>query len=135
GVGAGAVAAITLGTLWQKRTGADADLLATATLQFVGACGVAVPLALLSGDGLAVPPLLPVWLGMAWSVLVSSVAGILLLLVLIRRGAVAGVSALLFLVPPVSATMAYLMFGEALTGLQVAGMAVAAIGVAVANRG
>ncbi len=132
---AGAVAAITLGTLWQKRTGADADLLATATLQFVGACGVAVPLALLSGDGLAVPPLLPVWLGMAWSVLVSSVAGILLLLVLIRRGAVAGVSALLFLVPPVSATMAYLMFGEALTGLQVAGMAVAAIGVAVANRG
>ena len=132
---AGAVAAITLGTLWQKRTGADADLLATATLQFVGACGVAVPLALLSGEGLAVPPLLPVWLGMAWSVLVSSVAGILLLLVLIRRGAVAGVSALLFLVPPVSAAMAFLMFGEALTGLQVAGMAVAAIGVAVANRG
>lgn len=131
---AGAVAAITLGTLWQKRTGADADLLATATLQFVGACGVAVPLALLSGDGLAVPPLLPVWLGMAWSVLVSSVAGILLLLVLIRRGAVAGVSALLFLVPPVSATMAYLMFGEALTALQIAGMAVAAAGVAVANR-
>ena len=131
----GAVAAITLGTLWQKRTGAEADLLATATLQFVGACGVAVPLALLSGDGLAVPLLLPVWLGMAWSVLVSSVAGLLLLLVLIRRGAVAGVSALLFLVPPVSAAMAYLMFGEALTGLQIAGMAVAAIGVAVANRG
>ncbi|TXM64871.1 DMT family transporter [Methylobacterium sp. WL120] len=132
---AGAVAAITLGTLWQKRTGADADLLATATLQFVGACLVAVPLALLSGDGLGVPLLLPVWLGMAWSVLVSSVAGILLLLVLIRRGAVAGVSALLFLVPPVSAAMAYLMFGEALTGLQIAGMAVAAVGVAVANRG
>ena len=132
---AGAVAALTLGTLWQKRTGADADLLATATLQFVGACGVAVPLTLLSGDGFAVPLLLPVWLGMAWSVLASSVAGILLLLVLIRRGAVAGVSALLFLVPPVSAVMAYAMFGEALTGVQVAGMAVAAIGVAVANRG
>lgn len=132
---AGAVAAITLGTLWQKRTGAGADLLATATLQFVGACCVAVPLALVTGSGLAVPPLLPVWLGMAWSVLVSSVAGILLLLLLIRRGAVAGVSALLFLVPPVSATIAYLMFGEALTALQIAGMAVATVGVAVANRG
>lgn len=131
----GAVAALTLGTLWQKRTGGDADLLANATLQFVGAAGIAVPLALAFGGGLHVPLVLPVWLGMAWSVLVSSVAGILLLLVLIRRGAVAGVSALLFLVPPVSAAMAYLMFGEALTGVQVAGMAVAATGVAVANRG
>ncbi|WP_375463542.1 DMT family transporter [uncultured Methylobacterium sp.] len=131
----GAIAAITLGTLWQKRTGAEADLLATATLQFVGACGIAVPLALVFGGGLSVPLLLPVWLGMAWSVLVSSVAGILLLLVLIRRGAVAGVSALLFLVPPVSAGLAYLMFGEALTPVQIAGMAVAAVGVAVASRG
>ena len=133
--GIGGVAALTIGTLWQKRSAADADLLATATIQFLGAAGIAVPLALTAGGGLALPPLLPVWLGMAWSVLVSSVAGILLLLLLIRRGAVAGVSALLFLTPPVSAAMAYLMFGEALNGLQVAGMAVAAFGVAVANRG
>lgn len=131
----GAVAALTLGTLWQKRTGADADLLATATLQFVGAAGLAVPLALAVTGGLHVPVVAPVWLGMAWSVLVSSVAGLLLLLLLIRRGAVAGVSALLFLTPPVSAFIAYLMFGEALTAVQIAGMAVAAIGVGVANRG
>lgn len=131
----GAVAALTLGTLWQKRTGADADLLATATLQFVGAAGLAVPLALAVTGGLYVPVVAPVWLGMAWSVLVSSVAGLLLLLLLIRRGAVAGVSALLFLTPPVSAFIAYLMFGEALTAVQIAGMAVAAIGVGVANRG
>jgi drug/metabolite transporter (DMT)-like permease len=56
-------------------------------------------------------------------------------MLLIRRGAVAGVAALLYLVPPVSALMAFGLFGETLTPVQVAGMAVAAIGVAVASRG
>ncbi|MCQ8780403.1 EamA family transporter, partial [Escherichia coli] len=67
-------------------------------------------------------------------VLVNSVAGILLLMALIRRGAVAGVASLFFLVPPVSAGIAYAMFGETLTPVQIAGMAVAAAGVAVASR-
>jgi drug/metabolite transporter (DMT)-like permease len=47
---------------------------------------------------------------------------------------VAGVASLLFLVPPVSAAMAYLLFGETLAPIQMAGMAVATIGVAVASR-
>ena len=62
--------------------------------------------------------------------LVNSVGGILLLLVLIRRGAVAGVAALFFLVPPVSAAMAYALFGEALAPIQIGGMALARLGVA-----
>lgn len=37
------------------------------------------------------------------------------------------------LVPPVSAVIAYLMFGETLTPVQTAGMAVAAAGVGLAN--
>ncbi|KAB1074719.1 DMT family transporter [Methylobacterium planeticum] len=130
----GAMAAMTLGTLWQKRTSAAADLLTNATVQFVGAAALAVPLALLAEEG-RVTPALPLAFGMAWSVFVNSVAGILLLLWLIRRGAVAGVASLLFLVPPVSAAMAYLLFGEALTPIQIAGMAVATAGVAIANRG
>jgi drug/metabolite transporter (DMT)-like permease len=63
-----------------------------------------------------------------------SIGAIGLLLVLIRRGAVAGVAALLYLVPPVSAVMAYGLFGETLSPVQVAGMAVAALGVAIASR-
>ena len=47
----------------------------------------------------------------------------------------AGVAALLYLVPPVSALMAFGLFGETLTPLQIGGMAVAALGVAVASRG
>lgn len=130
----GAMVAMTLGTLWQKSHAADADLLSNATVQFIGASLLAVPVALAFGDGRfdATPPL---WFGLAWSVLVNSVAGILLLLVLIRRGAVAGVASLFFLVPPVSAAMAYGLYGEALTLIQIGGMAVAAAGVAIASRG
>lgn len=129
----GAVVALTMGTLWQKRTGGRGDLLANATLQFLGGMACAVPLALAFGDA-AFEPVAPLWLGFAWAILVNSVAGILLLLALIRRGAVAGVASLFFLVPPVSAALGYLLFGEVLTLVQVLGMAVAAIGVAVASR-
>ncbi len=129
----GAVAALTFGTLWQKRAGGGGDLLASAVLQFAGGALCAVPLALAFGTGFF-EPAPTVWLGLAWAVLVNSVAGTLLLLALIRRGAVAGVASLFFLVPPVSAAMGYVLFGETLTLVQLAGMAVAAVGVAVANR-
>ncbi len=130
----GAMGAMTAGTLWQKRTGAGSDLVANATVQFLGASAIAIPLALTAGET-RLSLSLPLAAGMAWSVLVNSVAGILLLLALIRRGAVAGVASLFFLVPPVSAAMAYALFGEALTPVQIGGMAVAALGVAVASRG
>ncbi|MCJ2013990.1 DMT family transporter [Methylobacterium sp. J-076] len=128
------VAALTLGTLWQKRTGGGGDLLANAVLQFLGGTACAVPLALLFGHG-GFDPVAPLWLSLGWAVLVNSVTGVLLFLYLIRRGAVAGVAALFFLVPPVSAAFGYVLFGETLTWVQVAGMGVAALGVAVANRG
>ena len=72
---------------------------------------------------------------MAWAVCGLSLGAISLLLALIRRGAVSGVASLFYLVPPVVAVLAFLLFGEALTGVQVAGMALAAAGVAVASRG
>ncbi|MCJ2033616.1 DMT family transporter [Methylobacterium sp. J-068] len=129
-----AMVAMTGGTLLQKSRGGGADLLSNAAIQFVGAAFLAVPVALMLGTGRfdASPPL---WWGLAWSILVNSVAGILLLLALIRRGAVAGVASLLFLVPPVSAVMAYALFGEALAPVQMGGMALAAMGVAIASRG
>ena len=124
---------ITLGTIWQKRTAASVDLRTNAVAQYVGAAGVTLPLALLTETGrLDFTP--DLWLGLAWAVFGLSIGAIGLLLFLIRRGAVAGVAALLYLVPPVSAAMAYLIFGETLAPVQIAGMAVAAVGVAIASR-
>lgn len=124
---------MTLGTIWQKRTAAAVDLRSNAVAQFVGAALVTIPVALLIEE-LRLDPAPALFLGLAWSVVALSIGAIGLLLVLIRRGAVAGVAALLYLVPPVSALMAYILFGEALSGVQILGMLVAAAGVALASR-
>jgi drug/metabolite transporter (DMT)-like permease len=126
--------AITFGTIWQKRTGAAVDMRTNAIVQYIGAAAITLPLALITEEG-TIDPAPAFWAGLAWAVFGLSIGAIGLLLFLIRRGAVAGVAALLYLVPPVSALMAYLLFGETLSPLQIAGMLVAALGVALASRG
>ncbi len=127
------VVAITLGTLWQKRTAADVDLRTNAAVQFWGAALLLAPLALFTETG-QFDASWQAWVGLGWSVLGLSVGAISLLLVLIRRGAVAGVASLFYLVPPVVAVMAFALFGERLMPVQMAGMALAVAGVALASR-
>jgi len=128
-----AMLAITLGTIWQKRTGGTQDVRTNTVVHFIGAALVTIPAALLLEENV-VPLHAEVLFGLFWSVVVMSIGGVFLLLALIRRGAVAGVAALLYLVPPCSALMAWLFFGEALAPVQIAGMALAAFGVALASR-
>jgi drug/metabolite transporter (DMT)-like permease len=128
-----AMLSITLGTIWQKRTGSTVDLRTNAVVQYMGAAAVTAPVALLTERG-QFDFSLPLWIGLAWAVLGLSIGAIGLLLVLIRRGAVVGVAALLYLVPPVSALMAFALFGETLNLVQAAGMACAALGVALASK-
>ncbi|MGO4388031.1 DMT family transporter [Microvirga sp. 2YAF29] len=124
---------ITLGTVWQKRTGANLDLRVNATIQYVGAAAVTLPLVLLLEEG-HIAFTWPLIGAMAWAVLGLSIGAIGLLLFLIRQGAVVGVATLLYLVPPVAAVMAFLLFGESLSLVQMLGMACAAFGVALASR-
>ena len=128
-----AMAGITIGTIWQKRTAAAADIRTNAAVQFIGAAVVTLPVALVTETG-RFEPVWQAWVGLAWSVLGLSVGAISLLLFMIRRGSVASVASLFYLVPPVVAIEAWLLFGEALGLSQIAGMLVAAIGVAVASR-
>jgi drug/metabolite transporter (DMT)-like permease len=130
--GAGMVA-MTLGTIWQKRTASSSDLRTNAAVQFIGAALVAIPAAALTEAG-RFDGSWQAWTGLAWAVCALSLGAISLLLILIKRGAVAGVASLFYLVPPVVAVLAFALFGEQLSTLQVAGMAVAATGVAVASR-
>jgi len=125
---------ITLGTIWQKRTAATVDLRTNAVVQYMGAAAATLPVVLLTERG-HLEPAWPLLIGLAWAVFGLSIGAIGLLLILIRRGAVAGVAALLYLVPPVSAAMAYWLFGETLNVIQMIGMATAALGVAIASRG
>jgi drug/metabolite transporter (DMT)-like permease len=124
---------ITLGTVWQKRTAAAADLRTNLTLQFLGAFLLTLPLALAT-ESLRFNLVPAAIAGLLWSVLANSVGSTVLLMLMIRRGEVAAVASLFYLVPAVSAVMAYALFAEALQPVQIAGMALAAAGVAVANR-
>ena len=124
---------ITLGTLYQKRFCAGMDLRTGNVVQFTAAGLATAPLALLfegariDWDGRFVFALL-------WLVLVLSLGAVSLLYVLIRRGAASQVASLFFLVPPCTALIAWLLFGEKLGPLAVIGMAMTAVGVALASR-
>lgn len=132
-VAVGAMLCITLGTIWQKRNGSPTHLVTGAVIQFIAALIVTLPAAALLETGF-IDNSWPLWVGLIWAVFGLSVGAILILLVLIRRGAVAQVASLFYLVPPVAALMAFALFGETMTGLQIAGTAVAIAGVAIASR-
>lgn len=128
-----ALLSITAGTLYQKRFCGQMDLWTGSLLQFAATSLVLLPLALTT-ETMQVN-----WSGnfifaLAWLVLVLSLGAITLLHLLIRRGAATRVSTLFYLTPPVTALMAWAMFGEQLDLLALAGMALAAAGVALALK-
>ena len=71
---------------------------------------------------------------LAYLVIGNSLVAITLLLAMIRAGEVARVSALFYLVPPLSALFAWPLLGEAMPPLAWAGMALAGAGVTLARR-
>lgn len=122
-----ALVSITAGTLWQKRFVQPADVRTSNTIQLLAALAVSLPLALLEPQGMQWNPW--TWGAMAWSVLVLTLGGSSLLFLLIQRGAASQVTSLMYLVPPCTATFAWLLFDEALNTLVLAGMALTAVGV------
>ena len=128
-----AMVGVTAGTFYQKRFIHSGDLRTVAVLQYVGALAAGLALTAAFGEFRIhwTPTAMAV---MAWSVFGLSIGGIALLLLLIRRGEVSRSAQLIFLVPPLSAIQAHVLFGENLTSLQIVGMALTACGVALAAR-
>lgn len=122
-----ALACITVGTLYQKRHVAPCDVRTANTVQLVAALVVTAPLALLEAESVVMTP---EWMGaMAWSVVGLTLGGSSLLYLLIQRGAAARVTSLMYLVPPTTALLAWVLFGEAVTVMTVVGTAITALGV------
>ena len=67
--------------------------------------------------------------------LVLSLGAVGLMYWLIRRSAATGFASLFYLVPAVTALLAFFLFGERLDALSIAGMVVCAVGVVLVNRG
>jgi drug/metabolite transporter (DMT)-like permease len=127
-----ALLAITSGTLYQKRFVAPCDVRTANAVQLMAAFVVVLPLALLENEAVQPEPAL---LGaMAWSVLVLTLGGSSLLYMMVQRGAATRVTSLMYLVPPCTALLAWLLFDELLTPLVLAGLALTALGVGLVVR-
>lgn len=128
-----ALLSITAGTLYQKRFVAPCDVRSASAVQQLAALAVTLPLALLL-EHLSIEWTLGSIGAMAWSVVALTLGGSSLLYMLIQRGTATAVTSLLYLVPPCTAVMAWLLFGEPITVLTVAGIALTAIGVSLVVR-
>jgi drug/metabolite transporter (DMT)-like permease len=124
---------ISFGTVYQKRFATALNLASGGAWQYVGATLVVLAAALLTED-MRFDGTFEAWFALTWSVVVLSLGAITLLMLLIRLGDVGRVASLIFLVPGVSALMAYGLFGETLTLVQILGMAVCAAAVLIVTR-
>ena len=127
-----ALIGITIGTLYQKRFVAPCDVRTASVIQLGAALLVTLPLTLLEAQAMH-------WnadlMGaMAWSVLALTLGGSSLLYLLIQRGAAASVTSLMYLVPPCTALMAWLLFAEPITAITIAGTLITAVGVSLVVR-
>ncbi|WP_211452756.1 DMT family transporter [Collimonas antrihumi] len=128
-----ALLSITLGTLYQKRNCSHFDLRTGTIIQFAASIVVLLPFAIFYEHltpSLDTVQWTPRFIGaLLWSILALSIGAIFLLFALIRKSAATRVTSLLYLTPPTTALMAWLMFGEVFNLLGIIGMAVAILGV------
>jgi len=128
----GALLSITAGTLYQKRFVTSCDVRSANTVQLVAALLVTAPFAALETE---VIDWHPEMIGaLAWSVLGLTLGGSSLFYMLIQKGAAASVTSLMYLVPPVTALMAWVLFAEPITTVTLGGTLLTAVGVALVVR-
>lgn len=127
------LAAVTGGTLLQKKIGGKINLLASNLIQSLAATAFFLVIC-----ATVEPPQIdwqpPFLLALAWLVLMVSMGAYLILMVMIRRDSMAAVSSLMFLVPPVTAIIAAIGFDEPLTMLGIIGFCVTSGGVYLVTR-
>lgn len=123
-----ALISFTGGTLYQKRFCPVFDLRAGSMIQYAASGAVATVLMVLF------EPMQIQWTpqlagALVWSVLPLSIGAMSLWFLLLRKGEATRVSSLMYLTPPTTAVMAWLLFGEALTTWVILGTAITVTGV------
>jgi drug/metabolite transporter (DMT)-like permease len=119
--------AITVGTLYQKQYVEPMDVRVGNGIGLAGAAVVCLPFALLDTAPMIWHPQL--MLAMGWAVLGLSLGGSSLFYLLVQRGAATSVTSLLYLVPPTTAAIAWLLFDEHISLVTIAGTLLCAVGV------
>ncbi len=130
-----ALVANTIGVIYQKRLVPEFDLRSGQAIQFAASLVVTLPFAL-TFEHFEVKWTRDVVVAMLWSVFILSGIGISLMFYLLRSGSVTKVTSMMYIVPALTALMAWLLFDERLTWNVIAGMIVTLIGIyLVVNSG
>jgi len=128
-----ALAGVTLGTLYQKKFCAGMDLRTGGFVQLAVATLVALPLSLyLEGFDVRWTPAMVFASG--WLAVVNSIGATSLLFLMMRKGEASKVASLFYLIPGVTALMAFAVLGETLTALALAGFLATAGAVYLCTR-
>lgn len=128
-----ALLGITAGTLWEKRFGVSHHPVTSNLIQYAVGAAFTLPLALAT-ERVQINWDWQFGLVLFYLVVANSLLAMSLLLAMIRVGEVSRVSALFYLVPPLTALCAWPLLGEAMPVLGWVGMALAAVGVALVSR-
>jgi drug/metabolite transporter (DMT)-like permease len=127
------LAAITIGTLYQRAFCRAVDLRSASFIQFVLSLLVLAPLAW-RVEGFAVRWSWQMAVSIVFLVIMASILAVNALHILMRRGHAAKVTSLLFLTPIVAVFLEWVMFSVVPTSLSIAGIAVTCVGVALVSR-
>jgi len=125
---------ITLGTLYQKRYCGSIDWRTGNLVQYLGA-GVLFTLGAFAFETREINWTGELIFALVWLVLVLSIAAVALMYWLIRRSGATEFASLFYLVPVVTALLAYILFDERLDSISILGMLICTGGVALVNRG
>lgn len=133
GCGAASMLMLSLGTLGQRWIGEHPDPMWSATVQFAASAPPMLAIGLLTEGTHPVHDAAGAAVALVWLVLVNSIAGLLLLAALVRRGGAGVAGSLFFLAPPATAVMAWLVLHETLDRRELAGLLVCVAGVGAAT--
>ena len=121
---------ITLGTLYQRRYCAEVDLRSAGLIQVAATVVVLAPLAV-GFEGFAVRPSTTLWASIVYLVIGGSILAVNALHTLMRHGAAARVTSLLYLTPIVAVFLEWALYGLVPTAVSVVGIVVTCAGVAL----
>lgn len=128
------VLGLSIGTLGQRWIGHAPDPLWSGTIQF----GVAAPpllvLALVVEGTDVVRDPAAAGITLVYVAVVNSIVGLGLLGLLVRARGAGAAASVFFLMPPVTAALAWLLLGETLGSREIVGLVVTVVGVAAATR-
>ena len=128
-----ALAAVTAGTLWQKKLSEDLPLSVSNTYQAFSASCFHLIVALALGDWF-INFTFGFMLSMGWQILAVSFGAFTILMFLIKNDSASKTATLFFLVPPVSVFMAWIFINENITIIDFIGLLIATLGVYIATR-